>query len=61
MPNEIVPETSWGTRSFGLADARTAQVQIKYATQQLGYPVWACSRPAPRTTPAVTAVTASKG
>jgi hypothetical protein len=43
MPNEIVPETSWGTRSFGLADARTAQVQIKYATQQLGYPVWGMS------------------
>src|SRR5580698_9618123 len=43
MPNEIVPETSWGPRSFGLADARTAQVQIKYATQQLHYPVWGMS------------------
>ncbi len=43
MPNEVVPETSWGPRSFGLADARTAQVQIKYATQQLGYPVWGMS------------------
>ena len=48
MPNEIVPETSWGTRSFGLADARTAQVQIKYATQQLHYPVWGMS---PSSTP----------
>ena len=48
MPNEVVPETSWGTRSFGLADARTAQVQIKYATQQLGYPVWGMS---PSSTP----------
>jgi hypothetical protein len=43
MPNEIVPETSWGPRSFGLADIRTAQVQIKYATQQLHYPVWGMS------------------
>jgi hypothetical protein len=43
MPNEVVPETSWGPRSFGLADVRTAQVQIKYATQQLHYPVWGMS------------------
>ena len=43
MPNEVVPETSWGTRSFGLADVRTADVQIKYATQQLHYPVWGMS------------------
>ena len=48
MPNEVVPETSWGAQSFGLADARTAQVQIKYATQQLGYPVWGMS---PSSTP----------
>jgi Putative glucoamylase/Protein of unknown function (DUF3131) len=48
MPNEIVPETSWGTRSFGLADARTAAVQIKYASQQLHYPVWGMS---PSSTP----------
>jgi hypothetical protein len=43
MPNEVVPETSWGPRSFGLADARTAQVQITYATEQLHYPVWGMS------------------
>jgi hypothetical protein len=43
MPNIVVPETSWGTRSFGLADARTVQVQIKYATQQLHYKVWGLS------------------
>jgi Putative glucoamylase/Protein of unknown function (DUF3131) len=43
MPNIVVPETSWGTRSFGLADARTVEVQIKYATQQLGYKVWGMS------------------
>jgi Putative glucoamylase len=43
MPNIVVPETSWGTRSFGLADARTVEVQIKYATQQLHYKVWGMS------------------
>ena len=43
MPNVVVPETSWGPRSFGLADVRTAEVQIKYATQQLHYPVWGMS------------------
>jgi hypothetical protein len=43
MPNEVVPETSWGTQSFGLADVRTAEVQIQYATQQLHYPVWGMS------------------
>jgi hypothetical protein len=48
MPNIVVPETSWGTRSFGLADARTVQVQIKYATQQLHYKVWGMS---PSSTP----------
>ncbi len=48
MPNLVVPETSWGTRSFGLADARTVQVQIKYATQQLHDKVWGMS---PSSTP----------
>ncbi len=48
MPNEIVPESSWGTRSFGLADARTVQVQMKYAAQQLHDPVWGMS---PSSTP----------
>ncbi|MHB1432253.1 MAG: glucoamylase family protein [Streptosporangiaceae bacterium] len=48
MPNEIVPETSWGTHSFGLADVRTAEVQIRYATQELRYPVWGMS---PSSTP----------
>ncbi len=43
MPNIVVPETSWGPRSFGLADVRTAEVQIKYATQQLHYKVWGMS------------------
>jgi len=48
MANEVVPETSWGPRSFGLADVRTADVQIKYATEQLHYPVWGMS---PSSTP----------
>ena len=43
MANDVVPETSWGTTSFGLADARTAQVQIKYATEDKHYPVWGMS------------------
>jgi hypothetical protein len=43
MADQVVPETTWGPRSFGLADERTAQVQIKYATQKLGYPVWGMS------------------
>jgi hypothetical protein len=48
MVNEVVPETSWGLTSFGLADVRTADVQIKYATQQLRFPVWGMS---PSSTP----------
>ena len=43
MANVVVPETTWGPHSFGLADVRTAQVQIKYATEQLHYPVWGLS------------------
>jgi Putative glucoamylase/Protein of unknown function (DUF3131) len=43
MANEVVPETTWGPRSFGLADVRTPQVQIKYTTEQLHYPVWGMS------------------
>jgi Putative glucoamylase/Protein of unknown function (DUF3131) len=43
MANDVVPETTWGKNSFGLADKRTAQVQIKYATDQLHDPVWGMS------------------
>jgi putative glucoamylase/uncharacterized protein DUF3131 len=43
MANLVVPETTWGPASFGLADARWAQVQRRYATQALGYPVWGIS------------------
>jgi hypothetical protein len=43
MANLVVPETTWGPQSFGLNDLRWAQVQIKYATQVLHYPVWGIS------------------
>jgi hypothetical protein len=48
MPNEVVPETTWGRNNFGLADQLTARVQIKYATDALHYPVWGMS---PSSTP----------
>jgi len=43
MTNLVVPETTWGPHSFGLADYRWAEVQAKYATQALHYPVWGLS------------------
>ncbi len=43
MVNEVVPETTWGPRSFGLADARIVTVQRRYATEQLHFPVWGLS------------------
>ena len=43
MANLVVPETTWGTHSLGLDDVRWAQVQEKYATQVLHYPVWGMS------------------
>ncbi|HWD63254.1 MAG TPA: glucoamylase family protein [Humibacter sp.] len=43
MVNQMIPETTWGTKGFGLADVRTAQVQERYATQVLHYPVWGLS------------------
>jgi hypothetical protein len=48
MVNNLVPETSWGPTSFGLADTRTAQVQKKYATEDKHYSVWGMS---PSSTP----------
>jgi len=48
MPNLVVPETTWGPQSFGLNDLRWAQVQVKYTTEQLHYPVWGMS---PSSTP----------
>jgi Putative glucoamylase len=48
MANLVVPETRWGTRSFGLADLRWAQVQERYDTQVLHDPVWGMS---PSSTP----------
>ena len=43
MANLVVPETTWGPHSFGLDDLRWAQVQVRYATDELGYPVWGMS------------------
>jgi hypothetical protein len=43
MANEVVPETAWGPNGFGLADARTVQVQIRYSTHALHAPVWGMS------------------
>jgi hypothetical protein len=43
MANEVVPESSWGPHSMGLADERTVAVQQRYATEQLGLPVWGMS------------------
>jgi Putative glucoamylase/Protein of unknown function (DUF3131) len=43
MANLVVPETTWGTHSFGLNDVRWAQVQQRYATQVLNFPVWGLS------------------
>ena len=43
MANEVVPETTWGPRSFGLADTRIVTVQRRYATEQLHFPVWGLS------------------
>jgi hypothetical protein len=43
MANLVVPETSWGPHSFGLADRRWAAVQRRYATDVLHYPVWGIS------------------
>jgi hypothetical protein len=43
MANLVVPETTWGTHSFGLNDVRWAQVQRRYATQVLHFPVWGLS------------------
>jgi len=43
MANLVVPETSWGTHSLGLDDVRWAQVQERYATETLHFPVWGLS------------------
>jgi hypothetical protein len=43
MANEVVPESSWAPHGLGLADARTVAVQRRYATDELGLPVWGMS------------------
>src|SRR5215212_788570 len=39
MPNLVVPETTWGPRSFGLNDLRYAQMEAAWPLEGLGYPV----------------------
>ncbi|WP_242968434.1 glucoamylase family protein [Sulfobacillus sp. hq2] len=39
----VVPESTWGQKSFGLNDINYAQASIDYATQALKYPVWGLS------------------
>jgi len=39
----VVPETSWGTSSFGENDVNYAEATIAYDTKALGYPVWGLS------------------
>lgn len=48
MANLVVPETQWGRRGLGRADVLTAQVQMQYAREELGFPVWGLS---PSSTP----------
>ncbi|HEX2856496.1 MAG TPA: glucoamylase family protein [Propionibacteriaceae bacterium] len=48
MANVVVPETSWGPHSFGLANQRTVEVHRKYTAEQLKLPVWGMS---PSSTP----------
>ncbi len=48
MANLVMPETTFGPRSFGLNNRRWAQVQVDYTTRVLGYPVWGMS---PSSTP----------
>jgi hypothetical protein len=48
MPNLVVPETDWGTRSFGANDRNYALAEIAYVHSALDYPVWGLS---PASTP----------
>ncbi|MFL5656011.1 MAG: glucoamylase family protein [Ktedonobacteraceae bacterium] len=48
MNDQIIPETTWGAKSFGLNDKLYAQAQIAYTQQTLHYPVWGLS---PASTP----------
>jgi hypothetical protein len=60
MANEVVPETTWGPHSFGLADVRTAQVQIKTRLNSSTTRSGACRRPASPTTVAGMAASGSR-
>jgi hypothetical protein len=48
MPNLVVPETTWGPRSFGANDRNYALAEIAYVNSALSYPVWGLS---PASTP----------
>ena len=48
MNDLVIPETSWGPKSFGLNDSLYARAQIAYASKTLHYPVWGLS---PSSTP----------
>lgn len=43
MPNLVVPEIRWGSRSFGQNHRNYTLAQIVYAHHALGYPVWGLS------------------
>jgi hypothetical protein len=60
MANEVVPETTWGPHSFGLADVRTAQVQIKTRLNSSTTRSGACRRPASPMTVADMAASGSR-
>jgi hypothetical protein len=48
MPDLVVPETSWGQRSFGLNDTNYPMVSQQWPLMGLGFPVWGLS---PSSTP----------
>src|SRR5262249_39090106 len=49
MPTLVLDEVRWAPRSLGPNDVAHALVQRRYATEELGYPVWGMS---PSSTPA---------
>jgi putative glucoamylase len=52
MPTLVLDETRWAPRSLGANDAAHVDVQRRFATDELGYPVWGLS---PSATPATDA------
>jgi len=61
MANEVVPETSWGPNSFGLADLRSAEgSKSSMRPRSLATRSGGCLHPAPPTTAVTTAASASR-